>query len=60
MLMVEQRARQCLAISDYGYVLDMGRNRLEGTGQQLLDDQEVIAAYLGNRGRLDLTGLKRR
>jgi ABC-type branched-subunit amino acid transport system ATPase component len=58
-LMVEQKARQCLALSDYGYVLDMGQNRIAGTGQQLLENQEVIAAYLGSRGRLDLTGLKR-
>jgi ABC-type branched-subunit amino acid transport system ATPase component len=59
-LMVEQKARQCLALSDYGYVLDMGLNRIEGTGQELLRDQEVIAAYLGRRGRLDLAALKRR
>jgi ABC-type branched-subunit amino acid transport system ATPase component len=57
-LMVEQKARQCLALSDYGYVLDMGVNRIEGTGQQLLSDQEVIDAYLGSRGRLDLAALK--
>ena len=31
-LMVEQRARQCLAIADYGYVLEQGHNRLEGFG----------------------------
>jgi ABC-type branched-subunit amino acid transport system ATPase component len=59
-LMVEQKARQCLALSDYGYVLDMGQNRMAGTGQQLLNDPEVIAAYLGSRGRLDLAGLRQR
>jgi neutral amino acid transport system ATP-binding protein len=59
-LMVEQKARQCLALSDYGYVLDMGLNRIEGTGQQLLSDQDVIDAYLGSRGRLDLARLQRR
>jgi neutral amino acid transport system ATP-binding protein len=59
-LMVEQKARQCLSLSDYGYVLDMGQNRIEGTGQQLLTDQEVIDAYLGSRSRLDLAALKRR
>jgi len=58
-LMVEQKARQCLALADYAYVLDMGRNRIEGTGQQLLADQEVIAAYLGSRGRLDLARRQR-
>jgi neutral amino acid transport system ATP-binding protein len=59
-LMVEQKARQCLALSDYGYVLDMGQNRIEGTGQELLNDRDVIDAYLGSRGRLDLAVLKRR
>jgi ABC-type branched-subunit amino acid transport system ATPase component len=59
-LMVEQKARQCLALSDYGYVLDMGQNRMEGTGHDLLNDREVIDAYLGSRGRLDLAVLKRR
>ena len=59
-LMVEQKARQCLSLSDYGYVLDMGQNRIEGTGQQLLADREVIDAYLGSRSRLNLAALKRR
>lgn len=51
-LIVEQKARQCLAISDYGYVLDMGQNRYEGPGRQLLHDPEVVDLYLGSRGRL--------
>jgi ABC-type branched-subunit amino acid transport system ATPase component len=59
-LMVEQKARQCLALADYGYVLDMGRNRIEGAGRELLTDPRVVDAYLGGRGRLDLAGLKRR
>jgi ABC-type branched-subunit amino acid transport system ATPase component len=48
-LMVEQRARQCLAIADYGYVLEQGRNRLEGSAQALLQDPEVVRLYLGVR-----------
>jgi branched-chain amino acid transport system ATP-binding protein len=48
-LMVEQRARQCLAIADYGYVLEQGRNRLEGPAQTLLHDPEVVRIYLGVR-----------
>jgi neutral amino acid transport system ATP-binding protein len=59
-LMVEQKARQCLALADYGYVLDMGQNRIAGTGKDLLANPEVIAAYLGSRGRLDLSSLKPR
>jgi ABC-type branched-subunit amino acid transport system ATPase component len=48
-LMVEQKARQCLAMADYGYILDQGRNRLEGPGQALLQDPEVVRLYLGVR-----------
>jgi ABC-type branched-subunit amino acid transport system ATPase component len=48
-LMVEQRARQCLAIADYGYVLEQGRNRLEGPAQALSKDPEVVRLYLGVR-----------
>jgi ABC-type branched-subunit amino acid transport system ATPase component len=46
-LMVEQRARQCLAIADYGYVLEQGRNRLEGPADEMLVDPEVVRLYLG-------------
>jgi ABC-type branched-subunit amino acid transport system ATPase component len=46
-LMVEQRARQALAISDRGYVLANGRNRLEGPAQDLLASDEVRRLYLG-------------
>jgi ABC-type branched-subunit amino acid transport system ATPase component len=49
-LMVEQKARQCLAMADYGYVLDQGRNRLEGPGAALLEDPEVVRLYLGVQG----------
>jgi ABC-type branched-subunit amino acid transport system ATPase component len=48
-LMVEQRARQCLAIAHYGYVLEQGRNRLEGPAEALLADPEVVSLYLGVR-----------
>jgi ABC-type branched-subunit amino acid transport system ATPase component len=46
-LMVEQNARQALAISHRGFVLELGRNRFEGTGSALLDDPDVRAHYLG-------------
>jgi ABC-type branched-subunit amino acid transport system ATPase component len=46
-LMVEQRARQALAISDRGYVLANGRNRLEGPATDLLASDEVRRLYLG-------------
>jgi ABC-type branched-subunit amino acid transport system ATPase component len=52
-LMVEQNARRALAMSHRGYVLDLGRNRFEGTGAQLLHDPKVIDLYLGGTARID-------
>jgi ABC-type branched-subunit amino acid transport system ATPase component len=46
-LMVEQNARRALALSDRGYVLDLGRNALEGTGAGLLEDPRLADLYLG-------------
>jgi branched-chain amino acid transport system ATP-binding protein len=46
-LMVEQNARQALRVSDRGYVLDMGENEFEGSGQELLESEEVANLYLG-------------
>jgi ABC-type branched-subunit amino acid transport system ATPase component len=51
-LLVEQNARRSLAMSDYGYVLDMGRNRFEGNGRALVDDPKIVDLYLGGSGRL--------
>jgi branched-chain amino acid transport system ATP-binding protein len=46
-LVVEQNARRVLALADTGYVLDMGRNAIEGTGAELLRDPKVTELYLG-------------
>lgn len=46
-LMVEQRARQALAISDRGYILDQGKLVLSGSAQGLLDDPRMTELYLG-------------
>lgn len=50
-VIVEQNARRSLGMSDHGYVLDMGRNRFEGPGPQLLNDERVVDLYLGGRPR---------
>ncbi|HLN13649.1 MAG TPA: ABC transporter ATP-binding protein [bacterium] len=50
-LVVEQKARQCLAVADYGYVLDQGRNQIDGPSAQLLADPEMVRLYLGARRR---------
>lgn len=47
MMLVEQNAARALEISDRGYVLELGRNRFEGTGEELLDNQDVRRMYLG-------------
>ncbi len=46
-LVVEQNARKILNICDRGYVLEMGENRIEGTGEELLGNKEVEKLYLG-------------
>lgn len=46
-LMVEQNARDALALADRGYVLAMGRNRFEDTGANLLANREVAEMFLG-------------
>ncbi|MET0135458.1 MAG: ABC transporter ATP-binding protein [Kibdelosporangium sp.] len=46
-LLVEQNALAALALSDRGYVVDLGSTTLEGPGKELLADQRVREAYLG-------------
>jgi branched-chain amino acid transport system ATP-binding protein len=46
-LLVEQNAAQALSLADRGYVLETGDIVLEGTGAELLADDRIRAAYLG-------------
>ncbi len=46
-LLVEQNAYAALAIADRGYVLETGQVTLTGTGQELIHNEQVRAAYLG-------------
>jgi ABC-type branched-subunit amino acid transport system ATPase component len=48
-LVVEQNARRALRLSDRGYVLELGRNRFEGPGPELLKNETVIELYLGRQ-----------
>jgi ABC-type branched-subunit amino acid transport system ATPase component len=48
-LMVEQNAKKALSVSHRGFVLELGRNRFEGTGDELLHDPDVREHYLGGR-----------
>ncbi len=46
-MIVEQNAREALKMADHGYVLAMGRNVLDDTGEALLASEEVGRLYLG-------------
>ena len=46
-MLVEQNAARALEIADRGYVLELGKNRYEGTGKELLDNEDVRRMYLG-------------
>ena len=46
-MMVEQNAKQSLQMAHRGYVMASGENRVEGTGEELLNDPDVARLYLG-------------
>lgn len=46
-LLVEQNAHAALSLSGRGYVLESGRTTLQGTGEELLRNEQVKKAYLG-------------
>lgn len=47
MIIVEQNAREALKMAKHGYVLAMGRNVLDDSGEALLANEEVGRLYLG-------------
>ncbi len=47
-LLVEQNAKMALSICDRAYVLETGNVVLSGTGEELLNNEKVKAAYLGS------------
>jgi ABC-type branched-subunit amino acid transport system ATPase component len=47
LMLVEQNAAKALSVADRAYVLELGRNRFEGSGRSLLADPEVKRLYLG-------------
>ena len=48
-LLVEQNARKALKIADRGYVLETGQIVLSGSGQDLISNEKIRAAYLGGK-----------
>jgi branched-chain amino acid transport system ATP-binding protein len=47
-LLVEQNALQTLKIADYALVFELGKVSMEGPASELINDQRLIEAYLGN------------
>ncbi|MDY0210024.1 MAG: ABC transporter ATP-binding protein [Acholeplasma sp.] len=48
-LIVEQNAYQTLKIADYAYVLELGKIKIEGKANELLVNDELVNAYLGQK-----------
>ncbi len=46
-LLIEQNANAALKIADIGYIMETGRITLKGSGKELLDNEEIKKAYLG-------------
>ncbi|MEG2289278.1 MAG: ABC transporter ATP-binding protein [Clostridium sp.] len=46
-LLIEQNANLALKIADYGYVMETGRITMEGSGKDLLSNEDIKKAYLG-------------
>ena len=46
-LLVEQNAKKALSIADRAYVLETGKIVLEGDAKDLLNDESIKKAYLG-------------
>ena len=55
-MLVEQNAARALEIADRGYVLELGKNRFEGAGRELLENPEVSRLYLGGETRPQTAG----
>ncbi|MBU0955828.1 MAG: ATP-binding cassette domain-containing protein, partial [Spirochaetes bacterium] len=49
-LLIEQNAKAALEVADIGYVLETGRITFSGSGADLLKDDRVRSAYLGEAG----------
>lgn len=46
-LLIEQNANAALKIADIGYIMETGRITLSGSGKELLDNDDIKKAYLG-------------
>ena len=46
-LLIEQNAKKALQIADRAYVMNVGHVVMEGTGKELLENEQLMEAYLG-------------
>ena len=46
-MLIEQNAQKALSISDHAYIMQTGRVVMHGTGKELLADENMVSAYLG-------------
>ncbi len=58
-LLVEQNAAMALSVCHRGYVMENGRFVLEGTAQELMEDEDVREFYLGIRSEVSVKGYQR-
>jgi len=49
LVIVEQNAKKALSISDYAFVLELGKLRFEGPSKEILNNREVKMLYLGGK-----------
>lgn len=49
MIVVEQNVRKAMSIADYVYVLDLGKNKFQGTVKDFLSDDRLVKLYMGLR-----------
>ena len=46
-MLIEQNAQKALSIIDHAYIMQTGRVVMHGTGKELLADENMVSAYLG-------------
>ncbi|OXT00797.1 ABC transporter ATP-binding protein [Notoacmeibacter marinus] len=57
-LLVEQNANMALKVADYGYIMENGKIVLDGTGAELVENEDVKEFYLGGGERRSFRNVK--
>ena len=53
-LLIEQNANMALKVAHQAYVLETGKITMSGTGQELLENPDIKAAYLGKKMKSEI------